>query len=293
MQYDVIVVGGSYSGMAAALQLLRARRKVLILDAGVRRNRFASHSHGFLTQDGIDPAVIAETARAQLLAYPTLTVKETLAISASGAIDAFKVTDQTGSIHEGRRILFATGVADELPEIEGLEERWGKNVFHCPYCHGYELNQGRIAVIATGPNSLHQGLMLPEWGPTTFFTNRAIDLDDQMRRDLAAKDVTIQDTPILRLSGGLEIHLEDGRSLSFAGGFTAPRCAPSSRIAETLGCETEVTPFGEQVRTSASKETTIPGAFACGDAAKIPHSVSLAVADGAWAGANIHRTLIL
>lgn len=292
MQYDVIVVGGSYSGMAAALQLLRARRKVLILDAGVRRNRFASHSHGFLTQDGIDPAVIAQTARAQLLAYPTLTIKETQAISASGTLDAFEVTDKEGPVHKGRRVLFATGVADQLPEIEGLPELWGQHVFHCPYCHGYELDQGRIAVIATGPNSLHQGLMLPEWGPTTFFTNRAIDLDDQMRRDLAARNVTIEEDPILRLSGGLEIHLEDGRSLSFAGGFTAPRCAPSSRIAETLGCETEVTPFGEQIRTSAGKETTIAGAFACGDAAKVPHSVSLAVADGAWAGANIHRTLI-
>jgi thioredoxin reductase len=119
MQHDVIVIGGSYAGMAAALQLLRARRKVLVVDAGKRRNRFASHSHGFLGQDGADPAEIAATARRQLEAYPTLTWIDGVAESASGEKDGFAVETEGKTRHEARRLLFATGVADGLPAIEG------------------------------------------------------------------------------------------------------------------------------------------------------------------------------
>lgn len=292
MQHDVIIVGGSYAGMAAALQLLRARRKVLVIDAGQRRNRFASHSHGFLGQDGVDPAEIAATARRQLEAYPTLTWIDGTAEAASGTKDVFAVSVKGGESHEARRLLFATGVADGLPEIEGLAERWGRSVFHCPYCHGYELDQGRIGVIATGPISIHQAQLIPEWGAVTFFTNEAITLDAAARADLAARKVTIEETPIARLEGHADIVLADDRRHSFAGLFTAPHATPASPIAEKLGCEHFETPTGIQIRTQDSKETTVPGAFACGDVARMPHSVSLAVADGAWAGANIHRTLI-
>lgn len=292
MQHDVIVIGGSYAGMAAALQLLRARRKVLVVDAGKRRNRFASHSHGFLGQDGVDPAAIAATARRQLEAYPTLTWIDATAESAAGEKDGFVVETEGQTRHEARRLLFATGVADGLPAIEGLSERWGRSVFHCPYCHGYELDRGRIGVIASGPMSIHQAQMIPEWGAVTFFTNGAIDLDDAARADLASRGVTIEETPIARLEGHAEIVLADGQKLSFAGLFTAPFATPASPIAEGLGCEHMETPMGVQIRTADTKETTVPGAFACGDVARMPHSVSLAVADGAWAGANIHRTLI-
>lgn len=292
MQHDVIVIGGSYAGMAAALQLLRARRSVLVVDAGQRRNRFASHSHGFLSQDGADPAEIAATARRQLEAYKTLDWIEATAESASGAKDAFEVGIEGQGRREARRLLFATGVADTLPAIEGLSERWGRSIFHCPYCHGYELDRGRIGVIASGPMSIHQAQMIPEWGAVTFFTNGAIELDAAAREDLAARNVTIEETPIARLDGHADIVLEDGRSLAFAGLFTAPFATPASPVAETLGCAHMETPMGIQIRTDEGKQTTVPGAYACGDVARMPHSVSLAVADGAWAGANIHRTLI-
>ena len=167
---DVILVGGGYAGMAAALQLLRARRSVLIIDAGMRRNRSASHSYGFLGQDGVDPAELAGIARTQLEAYPTLTWKEGEVASAAGENDAFQVTLTTGERFETRRLLFATGVTDGLPSVPGLAERWGRSVFHCPYCHGYELDQGHIGVIATGPMSVHQAQLLTEWGKVTFLT---------------------------------------------------------------------------------------------------------------------------
>jgi thioredoxin reductase len=292
MKHDVIVIGGSYSGMAAALQLLRARRKVLIVDAGRRRNRMAAHSHGFLAQDGADPANIARIAREQLMAYPTLEWRDGEAVQATGERDDFSVRLHDGSQHHARRLLLATGVSDELPDIDGLPERWGGAVFHCPYCHGYELGQGRIGVIAVSPASIHQAQLLPEWGETTFLLNAAIELDGEARRDLAARGVKLEATPIARIEGHADVVLADGRRLEFAGLFTAPRNAPSTPIAQHLGCALMDTPMGSQVQTADSKETTVPGVFACGDVARMPHSVSLAVGDGAWAGAQLHRSLV-
>jgi len=292
MQHDVIVVGGGYAGMAAALQLLRARKTVLVIDAGERRNRFASHSHGYLGFDGVDPAEIARTARKQLEAYPTLSWIEGLASRASGTKDDFRVTMQSGEVHLGRRLLFATGVSDRLPAIEGLAERWGRTIFHCPYCHGYELDRGCIGVIATGPMSVHQAQLLPEWGEVTFLTNSAVVLDPQTRRDLTSRRVSVEETPIDRIDGDADVCLSDGRRLIFAGLFTASHCTPSTPVAEEMGCALTETPMGVQLRTNEAKETSIPGVFACGDTARVPHSVSLAVGDGAWAGAQLHRSLV-
>ncbi|HEV7318995.1 MAG TPA: NAD(P)/FAD-dependent oxidoreductase [Ensifer sp.] len=292
MQQDVIIIGGSYAGMAAALQLLRARRRVLIIDEGIRRNRFASHSHGFIGQDGVDPAEIAATARKQLLAYPTLTWVDGRAETVSGEKDAFTVTTSDGSTHEGRRLLFATGVKDGLPAIDGLAERWGRSAFHCPYCHGYELNEGEIAVIASSPMSIHQAQLITEWGKVTVLTNGFVTPDADARADLARRGVTIEETPIARLEGHADVVLADGRRLAFAGLFVATRTTPASDIAERFGCEIEETPMGLQIKVTAAKETTVPGTFACGDVGRVPHSVSLAVGDGAWAGAQLHRSLV-
>lgn len=289
---DVIVIGGSFAGMAAALQLARARRKVLVIDAGQRRNRFASRSHGFLGQDGMDPAQIWAQARDQLLAYPDLHwVKGTVA-SLSGRKDEFRVATDPGETHEGRRILLATGVSDQLPEIPGLAERWGRTVFHCPYCHGFELDQGRIGVIATGALSAHQAELLPDWGKVTFFVNDALTLSLDQRANLHARGVVVEDTPLARLSGGADVELVDGRVLRFSGLFTATRTEPAGPLAGLIGCEMIETPMGRQIRTDEAKETSHPGIFACGDVARAPHSVSLAVADGAWAGAQLHRSLV-
>ncbi|MDQ0347401.1 NAD(P)/FAD-dependent oxidoreductase [Ancylobacter vacuolatus] len=290
--HDVIVVGGAYAGMAAALQLLRARRRVLVIDAGLRRNRFSHASHGLLGQDGVDPAELARTARRQLEAYPTLEWIDGEAQSAAGAKDAFTVSTASGAVHRGRRLLFALGVSDELPAIEGLAERWGRSVFHCPYCDGYELDRGAIGVLATGPMSVHQARMVKEWGKVTLFTNASFTPDEATRATLAQEAIALEETPLARLEGHADVVLADGRRLAFAGLFTAPRNRPSSKLAEGLGCALEETPFGTQIGTSEAKETSIPGAFACGDAARVPHSLTLAIADGAWAGMHLHRSLV-
>lgn len=292
MHYDVIVVGGSYAGMAGALQLVRARRNVLVVDGRKPRNRFASHSHGFLGQDGVEPGVIAAAARRQLEAYPTLDWIDGMVSEATGARDDFRVSVAGGDTHHGRRLLFATGVVDRLPPISGLAERWGRSVFHCPYCHGYELGGGRIGVIATGAMSLHQAQLLPDWGEVTLLANGALELDAEARRDLETRRVTIEEAAIDRIEGEAEVVLEDGRRLAFRGLFTASRCEPASPLAEAMGCALAETPMGVQIRADDARETSVAGVFACGDAARVPHSVTLAVADGAWAGAQLHRSLV-
>ena len=290
--YDAVIVGGSYAGLSAAMQLARARQKVLVLDAGVRRNRFAAHAHGLIGQDGRAPDAIAADARAQVLAYPDVAWRQASAIRADGEIDRFTVEDDAGGRWQARRLVLATGVADTLPEIEGLDERWGRSVFHCPYCHGFELERGRIGVIAVGEVSMHHALMLPDWGTTTFFVNAAFEPDDAQRAALAARGVAIEPARIARVADTATVELEDGRRLPMDGLFVATRTRVNGPLAHDLGCAFEAGPLGDFIRTDALKATSVPGVFACGDAARGAHSVAFAIGDGAQAGASVHRTLL-
>lgn len=290
--FDVIVIGGSYAGLSAGLQLARARQRLLVIDAGIRRNRFAASSHGFLGQDGIAPDAIAAEGRAQLLAYPSVEWFEGTATHAEQAENGFVVRCAAGQRFRARRLVLAIGVIDELPEVEGLAERWGRSVFHCPYCHGYELDRGRIGVLATGPLSLHQALMLPDWGEVTLFTNTAFEPDEAQRADLAAKRVAVEPVRIARIVDTATVELVDGRRVAMDGLFTASRIRAASPIAEQLGCEFEEGTLGPFIRTDINKATSIRGVFACGDVARMAGNVALAVGDGAQAGAAAHQSLV-
>ena len=192
--YDVIVVGGSFAGLSAAMQLVRARRRVLVLDTGSPRNRFAHTSHGFLGQDGRTPAEIVETARAQVLAYPTAEHRVDEATAARRAGDgAFEVTLASGATLAARRLVLATGIVDELADLPGLRERWGVTVLHCPYCHGYEVADRRLGVLAVSEMSLHQALLLPDWSAdVTLFLNGAFAPTEAQRAQLAARGVRLE-----------------------------------------------------------------------------------------------------
>jgi thioredoxin reductase len=288
---DAIIVGGSYAGLSAALQLARARRDILVIDGGHRRNRFADSSHGFLGQDGRDPGQIAADARAQLLAYPNVRWVDAKA-EHSRAIDGGFTVEAGDACHEAQRLILATGVVDALPAIPGVAERWGKSVFHCPYCHGYELNKGRIGVLGVSPMSMHHALMLPDWGETTFFVNDAFTLDDAQRAQLNKRGVKIECTPIEALAGDADVILTDGRVVVLDGLFTMTHTSPASPLAEQLGCLLEQGPAGPFIQTNMFKETSVSGVFACGDVARAAGSVALAVGDGAQAGVGAHRSLI-
>lgn len=293
MHFDIIVVGGSYSGIAAALQIARARRNVLVIDAGIRRNRFANATHGFLGQDGRSPAAVAADARTQLMAYPTVTWIGTTTKLARNDGHSFSIETADGQIYDAKRLVLATGITDELPDIPGLKERWGKSVFHCPYCHGYELDNGRLGVLATSPLSIHQALLVPDWGTTTFFTNGAFEIDSEQADVLAARGVTLEKELVIEVTGDrADVKLQDGRTVTLDGLFTLPRTRPASPLAEQLGCAFDDGPLGPFIQTDATKQTTVPGVFACGDAARAMGSVSFAVGDGALAGASAHRSLI-
>lgn len=298
MPYDVIVIGGSFAGLSAALQIARARRRVLVVDAGRPRNRFAHASHGFLGQDGKAPAAIIATARSQLLAYPTA---EHIAGEATGARQRdgdFELTLASGATYQAPRLILATGVVDELPDIPGLRERWGATVLHCPYCHGFEVASGRLGVLAAGGTAVHQALLIPDWSSdVTLFTNGAVAPDDAQRAALDARGVRVEEEPVAAVLGAaphLEgVRLADGRVVALDALFTAPRTRPASALAEQLGCAFDDGPSGPFIRTGERKETTVPAVFAAGDAARPAHNATWAAADGVTAGIAAHQSLAI
>lgn len=292
MQYDVIIIGGSYAGLSAAMPLARARRRILVVDEGLRRNRFAAHSHGFLTQDGNAPGAIASQAREQVIAYETVDWLTGKAVAAALTERGLRVDIEGAEPREARRIIFAGGVVDQLPEIPGLAERWGNRVFHCPYCHGYELQQGRIGVIATSAMSMHLALLLPDWGRTTLLLNEAFEPDPEQLATLAARGVTLEREPVQRIDGELDVVLRDGRVISLDGLFVPTRTDVASALPQMLGCEFDEGFYGRIIRTDAMKATSVKGVYACGDAARMGGSVPLAVGDGTLAGAAAHQSLI-
>lgn len=290
--FDVVIIGGSYAGMSAAMQLARARRRILVVDGGMRRNRFAATSHGFLGQDGRAPDAIAAEGKRQLLAYPTVQWLDGEAKQATQVPDGFAVRMTSGQLVRTRLLVLATGVVDELPEVPGLAERWGKHVFHCPYCHGYELGQGNIGVLAVGPVSLHHATMLPDWGKVTLFTNGAIELDETQRQAFIARGVTIEPERVEGIVNAATVMLADGRRVVMDGLFTASRTRVASPVAQQLGCRFEESPIGTYIQTDALKATSVQGVFACGDAARMAGSVAFAVGDGVQAGVAAHQALL-
>ncbi|MBU2135320.1 MAG: NAD(P)/FAD-dependent oxidoreductase [Alphaproteobacteria bacterium] len=296
MSYDVIIVGGGFAGMSAALQLARARRPILLVDAGQPRNRFAAASHGFLGQDGAAPAAIMREALRQLSAYPSVDFVHGRAESAAGDLDRFDVVVDDGEVHTARRLVLATGVADTLPSIPGLTERWGQSVMHCPYCHGYEVREQRIGVLANHPMAIHQALMLPDWGPTTFFTQGMIAIEAEQAAQLAARGVALETTPIVEVLGAAPaisgVRLADGRIAALEAIFTAPTTAPASDLAHQLGCALEDGMTGPHLRLEAGQQTTVPGVYSAGDTASPMHNATLASAAGVMAGIGAHQSLI-
>jgi thioredoxin reductase len=293
---DVAIIGGSFAGLSAALQLARARRNVTILDTGKPRNRFAAASHGFLAQDGVPPAEIIGAARKQLAAYPTVRFLDARAEAASGAADRFEIASGDGETLSARRIILAHGVSDALPDIPGLADEWGRRVAHCPYCHGYEFGGGALGVLAAnGAVALHHAMLVREWGAVTLFLNGKVEPDAEMLRQFEARDVTVERRTVeavVSRPDGLTVRLASGGGVDIAGLFTQPTSSLTCGIGEQLGCAHVDGQFGPILKVDDMKQTTIPGVFAAGDIARPAPSVPLAVADGAMAGVAAHRSLV-
>jgi thioredoxin reductase len=296
MQFDVVIIGGSFAGLAAALYLGRAHRSVCVLDTHQPRNRFAEASHGFFAQDGSDPKTMLATMRQQLSAYPTVAFVNEAAVDASGNSGGFEVALPGGSTIEGARLLLAFGISDILPSIPGLSERWGKSVLHCPYCHGYEVSGQRLGVMNVSPASLQQALLVSEWGPTAFFLNGA-DLDDPSLNQLQRRSIEIETDPVVGLFGEQDrlstIRFADGRSRSLDALFISPRNRLNSEVAERLGCDIQDGPHGKFISVDDLKMTTMDGVFAAGDITRSMHNITFACGDGVMAAMAMHRSLVL
>ncbi|HEY0736969.1 MAG TPA: NAD(P)/FAD-dependent oxidoreductase [Herpetosiphonaceae bacterium] len=297
MTYDALVIGGSFAGLSAAIQIARARRSVCVVDAGLPRNRFADASHGFFGQDGLSPRTMIEQAREKLLAYPSVTfIGGSVESAQAREGDGFDVGLASGDTVSAKKLILAFGMSDILPDIPGLAERWGKRVLHCPYCHGFEFGGERLGVLNLTPMSSHQAILISDWGPTTFFLNGRDDLDDETRAKLAHRKIAIEPAPVTELAGDLgqamQVVLDDGRSQTVDALFIGTRTRMNSTLAEQLGCAVDDGPFGPIIRTDAFKLTTVPGVYAAGDIARVPPNATFASADGVTAGVSLHRDLL-
>ena len=296
MGYDAIIIGGSFAGLSAAMYIARARRSVCIIDTGAPRNRFAAHSHGFLTHDGSEPGAMLATARSQVAAYPTAMFIDGAAIDATKQPDGFSVRLTTGEVLQGTKLVLAFGISDELPPIPGLPERWGRSVLHCPYCHGFEFSDMRLGVLFVSPASAHQAMLIAEWGPTTLYLNGAPEPEGSVRAELRRRGVAIEPAPVRALRGDgaplCAIELTDGRSVAVDALYLAPRTRLNSEIAQRLGCELDEGRFGSIIRTDDARMTTVAGVYAAGDITRDAHNVTWASADGVTAGTAVHRSLI-
>lgn len=296
LDYDVIIVGGSFAGLSAAMQLARARRRILLVDAGKPRNRFAAASHGFLGQDGVAPAGIMREGLRQLSAYPSVDFFHGEAQAASSAGAGFQLSLPEGAGATGRRLILATGVSDTLP-LPSMTLRWGVSVLHCPYCHGYEVRDRAIGAIANHPAAVHQAVLLPDWGPTTYFTQGVFEPGGEEAALLTARGVRIERTPVTELLGEgsttRAARLADGREIPLEAVFTAPVTRVTSPLAEQLGCALADGMTGPYIQVDAMQQTTIEGVFAAGDAAQPMHNATLASAAGVMAGVAAHRSLVM
>ncbi|GAA2418762.1 NAD(P)/FAD-dependent oxidoreductase [Streptomyces glaucosporus] len=290
--YDVLVVGGGAAGLSAALVLARARRRVAVVDAGEPRNAPAAHMHGFLSRDGMSPAALLEAGRAEAAGYGAELI--------GGRVDRI---DRTGSgflahlaggpTPGARRLLVATGLRDELPGLPGVRERWGRDVLHCPYCHGHEVRDRPVAVLGTGPGSVQQALLVRKWSDDTVFFPHILSLSGDEREWLAARGVRVVDGAVRRLVVEDDrlrgVELAGGRVVPREAVFVLPRAVPHDALLTGLGCERDEDGW---VVTDASGRTSVPGVWAVGNVADRRAQVITAAGMGSVAAVAIDHDLV-
>ncbi|AKD57581.1 NAD(P)/FAD-dependent oxidoreductase [Spirosoma radiotolerans] len=292
--FDVIIVGGSYSGLSAAMTLGRSLRKVLVIDSGKPCNRQTPHSHNFLTRDGETPANIGTIAREQVLRYPSVSFLSDLATKAYSNLDGFVIETDGGQRVRSRKLILATGVEDLMPPISGFAECWGRSVLHCPYCHGYEVAGQRLGVLANGDTAYELVYLIQHWSANlTLFTNGPATLSPDQRQRIDQLNVPIIETTLTAIAhdqGQLtELQFADGSTYAVDALYSRVPFRQHSDLAKQLGCA--MTESG-LVDTSGFGKTNVPGVFTAGDNSSPMRQVSMAVTNGSLAGVWVNRELI-
>lgn len=295
---DVIIIGGSFAGLAAALQLGRARRKVTILDTGLPRNRFAGHSHGFLGHDHKPPLEILAEARRQLERYPTISLVNARAESISGSIDNFAVLTSAGKTMSARRLILSYGVVDQMPDIAGFAENWGTSIVPCPYCDGFEVAEQHWGLIWSGPKSHNYVRLYQDWTSTLSVFTHGHDISHDILADLARRNVTVVDGQIIEIVNNegrtTMVCLDNQQNVIVDILFAHPDTKPSAGLHESLGLATVDTPFGIAIKVDERRETSMSGIYAAGDLANpLMASVTTASSHGAIAGISAQQSMLV
>ncbi|MFG2806148.1 NAD(P)/FAD-dependent oxidoreductase [Streptomyces massasporeus] len=337
-KYAVVVIGGGAAGLSAALVLGRARHRTLVVDAGEPRNAPAAHMQGYLTRDGMPPAEFLALGREEIARYGVELVRDRV-VEVTRAEDLTEVQDKDstevqdkdftevqgtaftkaqgedltvapgedftlvlagGRTVRARRLVVATGLKDELPAVAGVAERFGRDVLHCPFCHGWEVRDQPFGVLASSPASVHQALMVSQWSKDVRFFLHSVaeeELSDEDLRRLAAAGVEVVPGEVAglviendRLTG---IRLADGTEHARSVLFLAPRAVPQTGLLEGLGAELHDTPFGAYPVVDATGLTSVPGVWAAGNAIGFAEQVVHAASGGYRAASAIVGDLLM
>jgi len=300
-QYDVVVIGGGPAGLSGALALSRARRSVLVVDGGAPRNAAAAHVHNYLGRDGTPPRDLLAAGRAEVTGYGG-ELAEGEVTSAVAVDGGFAVTLRGGRAVGARRLLVTTGLVDELPAVPGVRELWGRDVLHCPYCHGWEVRDQAIGILATNPMGIHQALMWRQWSADmTLFLHTGPQPSAEQWEELAARDITVVTGEVVelqtagdRLSG---VRLADGHVFARNAVVVAPRFNARSAVLASLGLDARPVLMGEHVMGSAvpadpNGVTAVPGTWVAGNVTDLTAQVVGSAAAGLRAGGMINGDLI-
>jgi thioredoxin reductase len=292
--FDVIIIGGSYAGLSAAMALGRSLRNVLIIDNGKPCNIQTPHSHNFLTQDGKTPKVISELAKQEVEKYETVKFYKGLAISGVKTENGFEITTDTNEKFTAKKLIFATGIKDIMPEIKGFADCWGISIIHCPYCHGYEHRYQNTGIIANGQKAFHLASMVYNLTKSvTILTNGEADFTNEQIEKLNKYNIKIIETKISEIehkNGQLKnLIFKDGNKISFDVAYGVIPFKQHSDIPVSLGCE--LTEHG-YLKIVAFQKTNVPDIYVCGDNSNMMRSVANAVSSGSIAGAVANGELV-
>lgn len=290
--FEVIIIGGSYAGLSAGMALGRASRETLIIDSGKPCNRYTPHSHNFLTQDGETPQTITQIGKEQVLKYPSITFEQGKVTDVIKNKDSFTVVTESEDSFTAKKIIFALGIKDILPEIENIMDCWGKTIIHCPYCHGYEFKGEKTAIIANGEAAYHYAVLLKQWtNNLTIFSNGKSNFTNEQLVKLKKHTISIIEEHIKsveHVNGALQtIILEDGSAHKYNVAYTRPIPSQHNTIPEKLGLLDE----SGYITVDEMQKTNVEGIYAAGDCTTPLRTVSTAVASGTKAGAMLNGDL--
>ena len=297
--FDVVIIGGGAAGLSAALVLGRARREVLVVDSGDPRNSIAAHMHGYLSRDGLPPSELLALGREEVRRYGVQLWPST-AVGLKQGDTGWSVAMADGVEVDARHVLVATGLSDVLPDVPGVMESWGRDVLHCPYCHGWEVRDQPLCVLATEPQAVLKALTVSRWSDDVTLLMHGFesaDLSAEDHRRLAAVGIEAVSGPVARLTstdGRLAgVELGDGRVVPCAAVFVEPDLAPRDDLLRLGGAEIEETPQGEFVKTDADGHTSVAGLWAVGNVGNATEQVITAAASGHRSAVALSSELIL